>query len=117
MIRIDGTDIRMTGGDTGAITFSAVDFEVAPGDLGVLTVKDGYGQVMLERYLEPDGNAFTLLLANADTEGWRAGTYRYDLRIVRVAEMDENGRITDGASVMTPFPPSAFTIERAVGQV
>lgn len=117
MISVDGLAIRMTAGDTGAITFEADDFEVLPGDLAVFTVKTRYGQVMLERNVEPDGNAFTVVFANADTERWKNDAYLYDIRIVRGAKMDETGRIVDGDSVMTPFAPSPFVIERAVGVV
>lgn len=116
MIRTEGFSIIMTAGDTGAVTFHADDFDVLDGDLAVFTVKQ-YGQVMMERIIEPDWNGFTVFFLNPDTENWRGGEYRYDLRIVRGAVFDEDGRIVDGMSVMTPMPPSLLRIERAVGAV
>lgn len=117
MIRVDGYGICMTAGDTTAVTFEATNFDILPDDVGVFTVKTRNGQMMMERYIQPDGNGFTVVFLNPDTEGWRAGEYRYDLRIVRGPVMDESGRIVDGRSVMTPMSPSSLIIERAVGIV
>ena len=117
MISVDGLAIRMTAGDTAAVSFEATNFEILPGDVGIFTVKTRYGRVMMERYIEPDGSGFTVVITNPDTDGWGADEYRYDLRIVRGPVYDEGGRIVDGRSVMTPIPPSPLLIERAVGTV
>lgn len=117
MLEINGYDIRMTAGDTAAVTFTAADFDVLPGDVAVFTVKTRMGVVMMERYIAAEDGAFTLVLLNPDTEGWRADEYRYDVRIIRGPVMDESGRIVDGQSIMTPFRPSALRIIRAVGIV
>ena len=117
MIETDGFSIRMTAGDTVAVTFEATGFEILPDDVAVFTVKTRNGQVMMERYIEPDETGFTAIFLNPDTEKWKADEYRYDLRIVRGAVKNEIGQIVDGLSVMTPIPPSPLRIERAVGVV
>lgn len=86
-------------------------------DLAVFTVRRRNGELMMEKVLTPEGNVYRVPFLNADTERWREGEYLWDLRIALDAQTDEQGHVTDGREVVTPFAPGVIRIERVVGRI
>ena len=86
-------------------------------DLAVFTVRRRNGELMMEKVLAPEGNVYRVPFLNADTERWREGEYLWDLRIALDAQTDEQGHVTDGREVVTPFAPGVIRIERVVGRI
>lgn len=117
MFDVIGRRIVLSPGDTGVVSFVPEDMQVGEGDRAVFTVSGRGGRLMLEKVAAPEGNVFHVPFLSGDTDSWRAGEYLWDIRVVRSAVVDEGGRVTDGAEVITPFPPSPLVIAKAVGRV
>lgn len=54
---------------------------------------------------------------NEETDGFKPGVYSWDLRIVLGAVTQEDGSVTDGREVITPWPPSRLEVVKVVGEV
>lgn len=118
MFDVDGMHITMTAGDTGAFVMHFSGYEFTQDDVVLFTIKTGSGGVVIEREYQPDANGDVLVcFFNSETEGYGAGNYLWDIRIVIHAYRDENGRVTNGDQVITPYEPQQFTLISAVGTV
>lgn len=117
MFETNGRTIRLSAGDTGIVGIEVEDMQVGEGDLAVFTVRRRNGELMMEKVLSPENNVYKVPFLNADTERWRAGEYLWDLRIALDAQTDEQGHVTDGREVVTPFAPGVIRIERVVGRI
>lgn len=119
MFRLIGRTMILSQGDTGALVIrvKTKGYAFAAGDKAVFTVRTGKGRLVMEHAADigADGRA-VIPFANTDTEGWMAGRYRWDVRVVLGAKT-EDGRITDGRAVITPLPPGVFQLVEAVGRV
>ena len=111
--------IMITRGDSGLLTITTKsDFDFTEADRAVFTVKDGE-RVMKQETLTPETDgSVQIAFLSAETERWPARrTYRWDIRYVLDAVMDENGRVTDGREVITPIQPQRMMVLEAVGSV
>lgn len=117
MFEVSGRMIRLSRGDTGLITFEVDGLNLTEKDRAVFTVKRRGGGVVLQKVIEPEGNRVLVPFVNEDTEKLRPDVYEWDIRYVIEAVEDEEGRVTNGREVLTPFLPGDFKVERTVGAV
>lgn len=122
MFKIENGQILLSIGDTAAFTVTArTDYQFTEDDRALFTVKDGAGEVILERVYALDtelGNGvFRVQLSNSDTDSLAAGVYSWDVRYVLHPYYDTNGRIIDGDQVITPKDPQNLTLKVTVGEV
>lgn len=119
MFKLIGRTILLSQGDTGTLVLhvKTQGYAFAEGDKAVFTVRTPKGRLVkaFAADIAADGRA-VIPFTNEDTEGWAAGHYAWDVRIVLGAEMTD-GRVTGGRAVVTPLPPGLFQIVGAVGRV
>lgn len=126
MFEVTGTSVRLTQGDSGLMTLVVDGVTLTENDRAVFTLAKALrgngeykkiGPTVLEAVLVPDvkRNAFQMPFVSSETETLLVGQYLWDVRIYIDAQLAEDGRVTDGREVITPFPPGMFTIERTVG--
>lgn len=119
----DKAAISMSVGDTGSFTVTATGgYTFAAEDRALFTVKDGAGEIVLERVYaladaEQGNGVFTVNLANADTDQLTPGAYSWDVRYVINPYYDETGRIVSGDQVITPKLALTLTLLPVVGEV
>lgn len=118
MFNVNGMNIRMTAGDTGAFVMHIAGYTFTANDAVIFTIKTGSGGVIIEREYHPDENGDILVcFFNAETEGYGAGTYYWDVRIVINAYRNDAGKIVNGDQVITPIEPQTFELITAIGTV
>ena len=93
MLEINGTDIRMTRGNTAYLDITPLDEGGQPivlgeGDRVIFKVKSPFGETKLTRildnscYSDPEDTSVNLLLVPDDTLGMRTGLYLYDCILI-----------------------------------
>ena len=117
MFEVNGRMIRISRGDTGMITFDTDGFVLSEADRAVFTIKRRTGGMVMQKVIAPENGKILLPFVSEDTEKLRPDVYEWDVRFVIDAVEDENGAVTDGREVLTPFPPGDFVIVRTVGNV
>ena len=118
MFIVDGMSIKMTAGDTGAFVMHVAGYDFGENDYLLFTIKTGSGGVVIYREYQPDENGDILVcFYNSETEGYGAGTYYWDVRIVINAYRDENNKIVNGDQVITPYEPMTFELVNPIGTV
>lgn len=136
MFNVNGREISLSRGDTGAIRFKVnakyllpdpqtgldVPYVFSERDRVVFTVKSGT-TVVKERYFpishnETTGeNTFIVSFFNQDTDSYSPGGYSWDTRYVINPRYDDNGRIVDGDQVITPKQPAGLQLLTVVGDI
>lgn len=86
-------------------------------DRAVFTVKRKTGAVLIQKIAAPQDGVFYIPFVNEETDGWKPGTYSWDLRIVLGAKTDNAGAVVDGREVITPWEPSVLEVVKVVGDV
>lgn len=90
MFEVDGTNITLSRGDTGAIRFHAkvkrrdtgADYTFGERDRAVFTIKSNSGQLVKQRSYPMEDNWFTVVFFNQDTDTFAPGGYTWDVRYV-----------------------------------
>lgn len=103
-MRISGTDIYMTRGDTETISIMFHGYTPQPGDAVEMTVRRNVGSaaVIYKRITEFDDNKAVISIEPDDTTPLRFGQYVYDIQL------------TYGGAIRTVITPSKFTIGEEV---
>lgn len=117
MFTISGRAIRLSRGDTGIIPFRVEGVTLSEKDRAVFTVRRPTGAALLQKVIAPEGNVFYVPFTNEETDGWKTGSYEWDLRIALDAVMDAQGRVTDGREVITPWAPGKLEVVKVVGEI
>lgn len=118
MYDVTGKSIRLTAGDTAAFILNVGGHTFTNDDAVIFTVKATTGAVVIEREYHPDANGDILVcFYNSETEGYSAGIYYWDIRVVINAYRNASGRIVDGDQVITPFEPQTFELITPIGTV
>ena len=117
MFTVSGRAIRLSRGDTGIIPFSVQGVTLGENDRAVFTVRRTTGAVLLQKVIAPEGNVFYVPFTNEETDGWKAGSYEWDIRIALDAVLDAQGRVTDGREVITPWAPGRLEVVKVVGEI
>ena len=122
MFSIDNGSISLSRGDTASFTVTATGgYTFDTDDRALFTVKDGNGEIIMERIYELDtelGNGvFLVEFANSDTDQLAPGAYNWDVRYIIGPYYNSAGKIIDGDQVITPKPALNLTILSTVGEV
>jgi len=117
MFNVDGTNISLSRGDTGAIEIAVDGYEFGELDRAVFTIKAGNGQEVKKHIYRIVDGKFTVTFYNRDTDTLNPGGYTWDVRFVIHPYYDENGNIVDGDQVLTPNLPMNCTLLTVVGNI
>ena len=123
MYSVEGYQINLSRGDTGALKVSAKatlngePFTFGEDDRALFSIKNGQGEVIKEKIAEMTNNEFTVYFFNSDTDTLAPGSYLWDVRYVINPYYDDNGRIVNGDQIITPKQPMNLQIISVVGDV
>lgn len=119
MFTVEGNTISLSRGDTGAIKFTAdTEYEFAPEDRALFSVKNGVGETVTESAFALDENkSFVVTFFNSDTDSLAPAVYNWDVRFIIHPYYDDSGRIINGDQVITPNAPMNFNLLNVVGEV
>ena len=119
MFGVQGFNITLSRGDTGAIKFIAsTDYVFATTDRALFSVKNAQDEIVMQGAYELDENkSFTVAFLNHDTDTLPAGGYSWDVRYIINPYYDAAGKIVDGDQVITPEQPMNLQLLRVVGEV
>lgn len=123
MFRVEGTNIILSRGDTGALRVNATatldgePYTFAAEDRSLFSFKSSNGEEIMRKQCEMENNVFTVYFLNADTDSLAPGSYSWDVRYIIHPYYDENGRIVDGDQVITPQEPMSLNLLTVVGDV
>ena len=90
MFSVEGTNISISRGDTGAVRFHAsvtrrdtgTSYTFGEKDRAVFSIKDNTGALKRQKSYPMTNNAFIVVFTNQDTENLSAGSYSWDVRYV-----------------------------------
>jgi len=90
MFSVDGTNISLSRGDTGALRIHAsarrrdtqAAFTFGERDRAVFSIKNGSGTVVKQKSYPMDANSVLVVFMNGDTDKIAAGAYSWDIRYV-----------------------------------
>lgn len=123
MFNVDGYNIRLSRGDTGAMkvtaeaTLAGDPFTFGTDDRALFSIKNGQGEVVKEKVAAMTDNEFTVYFLNSDTDRLAPGSYSWDVRYIIHPYYDASGRIVDGDQVITPKEPQTMNLLTVVGDV
>ena len=109
MLKISGSGIRLTRGDSARFTIRMTGREVPDGTKTLFTVKKKayqHDEALIEECFPVVGNAVHVLLPPESTD-FPAGNYVWDLRVLLDTE--------EGHDVLTPMEYSTFHVVEAIG--
>jgi hypothetical protein len=123
MYNVEGYNIELSRGDTGALTVKAnATLEGEPyvfgaNDRALFSIKSGNGEIIMQKVCPMVDNAFTVQFLNADTDSLAPGSYSWDVRYVINPYYDDSGRMINGDQVITPRAPMSLNLLTVVGDV
>lgn len=123
MFSVDGYNINLSRGDTGAMkvkataTLNGEPFTFGENDRALFSIKNGQGEVVKEKIAAMENNEFTVYFLNADTDSLSPGPYSWDVRYIINPYYDASGRIVNGDQVITPKEPQTMQLLTVVGDV
>lgn len=103
-MRVSGTNLYMTRGDSEAISVTISGYNIQPGDFLEMTVRKRYGSppVLYRKVENFEDNKVLISIAPDETSNLTIGEYVYDLQL------------TFAGAVKTVVKPSKFVIEEEV---
>lgn len=124
MFSVEGTEITLSRGDTGALRIKAnvtrkdtgEEYTFGENDRALFSIKYG-STVVKQKICEMTDNVFTVIFYNADTDQLSSGGYTWDVRYVINPYYDESGNIVDGDQVITPNTPMTMNLLTVVGDI
>lgn len=123
MFNVDGYNINLSRGDTGAMrviataTLNGEPFTFGENDRALFSIKNGQGEVVKEKIAAMENNVFMVYFLNADTDSLSPGPYSWDVRYIINPYYDASGRIVNGDQVITPKEPQTMQLFTVVGDV
>lgn len=123
MYNVEGYNIELSRGDTGALTVKAnATLEGEPyvfgaNDRALFSIKSGNGEIIMQKICPMVNNAFTVQFLNADTDSLAPGSYSWDVRYIINPYYDDSGRMINGNQVITPRAPMSLNLLTVVGDV
>lgn len=112
MFDVDGFNIRMRRGETGAVKFRFLGYTFAPEDRVIFHLRQGNVTRFKWVYTPEEDGSITVYFLHGKTEELAAGNYTYDVIIVIHPYYDESGEnITDGDQVLYPYDSQSLVIE------
>ena len=119
MFSVNGYQITLSRGDTGAVVITAdTESTFTSADRALFSVKNAIGEVVKQQAFALDeNNSFTVTFFNTDTDNLAPGSYSWDVRYVIHPYYDSNGNIINGDQVITPRLPMELVLLNVVGEV
>ena len=123
MYIVEGYSIKLSRGDTGALLVTATatqdgePFTFSSDDRALFSIRNGNGEIVMQKAYEMTDNAFTVYFLNADTDSLSPGSYSWDVRYIVHPYYDSEGKIIDGDQVITPEKPLNMELLTVVGDV
>ena len=123
MFQVEGYNIILSRGDTGAMkvkataTLNGEPFTFGEDDRALFSIKNGQGEIVKEKVAAMTNNEFMVYFLNADTDNLAPTTYSWDVRYIIHPYYDANGRIINGDQVITPMQPMNMNLLTVVGDV
>ena len=123
MFDVEGYNIRLSRGDTGAMrvvataTLAGEPFTFGEDDRALFSIKNGQGEVVKEKIAQMTDNTFVVYFLNADTDNLSPAIYSWDVRYIIHPYYDSAGKIVDGDQVITPKEPMSMNLLTVVGDV
>ena len=129
MFTVNGTEIALSRGDTGALRILAnatrrdtgEPFTFGENDRAVFSIKAGNGQIFMQKECPMENNSFVIVFQNDDTDNLAPGGYTWDVRYVINPYYDTDDpatrKIIDGDQVITPKLPMNMTLLTVVGDI
>ena len=119
MFIVDGYNITLSRGDTGAIKITIeTDYEFQTTDRVLFSIKNAVGDIVKQQAFQVDENkAFIVTFFNTDTDNLPAGGFSWDIRCVLHPYYDSSGNIVNGDQVITPKQPMNLQLLNVVGEV
>lgn len=123
MFKVEGYNITLSRGDTGAMrvvataTLDDQPFTFGADDRALFSIKNGQGEIVKEKVAVMDNNAFMVYFLNADTDKLAPTNYSWDVRYIIHPYYDSTGKIVDGDQVITPKEPMSMNLLTVVGDV
>ena len=124
MFNVDGYNIELSRGDTGAMKVNATatlggePYTFGSDDRALFSIKNGQGEIIMQKAYEMTNNLFTVYFLNADTDSLAPGNnYTWDVRYIIHPYYDSDGKIIDGDQVITPKTPMSMNLLTVVGDV
>lgn len=123
MYNVEGYNIELSRGDTGALTVTAnATLEGEPyvfgtNDRALFSIKSGNGEIIMQKICPMVDNAFTVQFLNSDTDSLAPGSYSWDVRYVINPYYDDSGKMVNGDQVITPRAPMSLNLLTVVGDV
>lgn len=128
MFRVEGTNIIISRGDTGALRIHAnatrqdtgTPYTFGERDRAVFSIKDNKGELKRQKAYTLTNNAFIVVFTNQDTENLTAGNgYTWDVRYAINAYFDDEAHqhVVDGDQVITPNTPMSMNLLTVVGEI
>ena len=117
MFDVKNMGISVSRGDTGTVTIHTTGYTFGENDRAIFTIKDASRVTVRKDVLEITDGDVTITFTNKQTKLLRSGTYVWDVRFVVDPEYDDNGNITGGTEVYTPYTNLSLTGADAVGDV
>ena len=112
-----GNNLFLSKGDTGVLSIKIGDsYPLTVDDRILFTIKDNYKPIII-RCITPVNNTAMVEFTNEMTQNLPAKDYKYDIRVIAHAELDEHGLPIDGDVVNTPFSTAIFKLLETVGDV
>lgn len=117
MITIDGFNISIRRGDTGAFDIHTTGYNFGVNDRALFTIKDSNRKAIRRELLEITNNTVTIEFVHADTKSMKVGEYTWDIRFIVDPEYDDNDNPTGGTEIDTPYTDMRFSVGRTVGDI
>lgn len=102
MVKLEGTTLIITQGDTANILSTLTGITYASGDMGELTFAGKDGTVLVRKTASISSGNITFSLDHADTKDIPEGDYEWELRIVTGATVSD-GKIVAGTDWISPY--------------
>lgn len=113
MVKLDGTTLIVTQGDTANLLTTLTGITYVSGDMGELTFAGKDGTVLMRKTASITNSSMTFALAHADTKDIPEGDYEWELRIVTGATVTD-GKIVSGTDWIAPYEkPQPLRIVRS----
>lgn len=116
MFKLNGTQLKITQGDTGELEVVPTGASFGENDRVLLTITDREKQKILHKIAAFANGVATFTFANADTANVPEGEYLWELRFVKSATITD-GEITAGNEIMTPNEAMPLRILDALGDI
>jgi hypothetical protein len=123
MYNVEGYNIELSRGDTGALTVTAnatlegEPYTFGENDRALFSIKSGNGEIIMQKICPMVDNAFTVQFLNSDTDSLAPGSYSWDVRYVINPYYDDSGKMVNGDQVITPRAPMSLNLLTVVGDV